>query len=77
TRKVSIDEEGIHYSSLFAKKTIALDEIDETSFTESDDEADSFEVVGANGVSINVSSWLNDFSGFKHLVGTIAAEQAG
>jgi len=73
--KVSIVNNQIISKNWLYTRVINIDDIGETTFVESDEESNSFEVIGGNGVSITVSKWIEDFSGFRYYVTKLASEQ--
>jgi hypothetical protein len=72
---VSIKDDQIISKNWFDTRRINISEIGETTFEETDDNNDRFEVIGGNGVSIEVSSWIEDFSGFRYYITRLASEE--
>lgn len=75
TYTVSIYDGKLISKSWLGERVIRLDQIGETTLKEEGDDLNSFEIIGENGVSIEVSSWLEDVSGFRYLILKIAEEQ--
>ena len=79
-KRFETNADGVHFKSLFESKSIAFSEIAETSLNETEDvdydgdvsHSSSFEIIGTNGVSMVATDWLQDFSAFRHLVGSFA-----